>query len=107
MGSMNAMGHVLAVSAGGDLDELWRLGEEMSRRLVEHFGADAAAAAGHQDAVTLHSLGPGEDGGNRCCFHPTSSQAVEFRGETLREALEAGVVWLAKQLPEHEMWRRD
>lgn len=103
MGQMNAMGHVLAVSAGGDLDELWRLGDELAGRLAEHFGPDA----GHANVMTVHGLSEGEDDPNRCCVHPTSSAAVEFRSVTLRGGIELAVVWLAKQLPEGEMWRRD
>lgn len=107
MGQMNAMGHVLAVSAGGDLDELWRLGDEMAGRLVEHFGPEAAKEAGLANVMTVHGLSEGEDEPNRCCVHPTSSPAVEFRAVTLRGGIELAVVWLAKQLPEHELWRRD
>lgn len=98
MGAMNAMGHVtLAIAAGSD-DALWDLAAELCSRL------------GREGVPGLHAFTPAERRESRLpryCFHPDGTPGVEFRGEKLREALSLGVVWLARQMPEAEMWRPD
>lgn len=114
MGQMNAVGHLLCAVAGGQ-DELWQLGDELAARFAKHViaehGADRAAEQfGIRDddpAMTVHSLDPARADGNRWCVHPASLVQVEFRDPSLTPALERAVTWLAQQLPEDELWRRD
>ena len=96
MGSMNAMGHVLAASAGG-VPELWDLLTELSER------------SGSQGAPGVHShtVEERQQGAPRYCLHPTGVLEVEVKGDDLAELLTTGCLLVAKRIPEHEMWRRD
>jgi hypothetical protein len=97
VGAMNATGWALVVCAGGSGDELFDFAGELCARL------------GTDNAPAIHGLHLERDRGEtrRYCFHPTGQVEHEFRGDDLREALMAGVMWLSQQLDPHEMWRRD
>ncbi|MGH2897903.1 MAG: hypothetical protein ACRDMZ_04460, partial [Solirubrobacteraceae bacterium] len=45
--------------------------------------------------------------GARCCYHPTGEPEIELRHDELREALLMGCAYLARLMPEDELWRRD
>ena len=52
--------------------------------------------------IGVHSL---PDGLPRYCIHPLGDH-VEIRHDDLREGLMAAAVWLARKLPEDQLWRR-
>jgi predicted deacetylase len=101
MGAMNATAHVLCAAAGGSVDEMWRLCEEMVERLRGRVSIG--------DGLTLHGFTAAdlESGTPRYCFHPSGEQEIEFRSDDLDEALLKGAMYLARLLPDNEMWRRD
>jgi hypothetical protein len=100
MGAMNAVGHVAAVGAGGDVTELWDLCEEMAER----------RRPGSGDGPVVHSTrGERESDGRgrgRFCFHPTGEEQHEFRADDLHDAMLTGAMWLAQCLPGDDLWRR-
>lgn len=93
MGAMNAGGHLLAVAAGGSLDDVWDFLRELSHRL------------GHEPPA-VHAFEPG-DPLPRYCVHPTGHEDIEFRGDTLRTVLLEAAGVLVQAMPADELWRRD
>lgn len=102
MGAMNAMGHLLAVGAGGSIDELWDFGTELSERYARQRGLDPDA-----HSFGMHSFPHGTSPDSpRYCVHP-AGRVIELRDDNLREALLKACMWLAQELPTGELWRRD
>lgn len=102
MGAMSAVAHVAVVGAGGSLDELWDLAEELNERIHGQTGV-----LGHPG---LHTFSPAERKQKdvpRYCFHPNSDPKIEFRADEQADALIQGCVWLAARLPADDVWRRD
>jgi hypothetical protein len=98
MGAMNATGWVAVVAAGGDVNELWDLLDELGDRLH-----DLGIGTG---GVTIHSLTK-RDGLPRFCVHPGSRMEVEVRGDDLAKTLLAAAMLAARELPVDDLWRRD
>lgn len=102
MGSLNAVAWVAVVMAGGDADELWDLGEELRARLGDRIAGGPPG---------LHGFSPVEKrqhvGVRRYCYHPTGEPHVEFRADKLEDALFQGCAYLARLMPDDEVWRRD
>jgi hypothetical protein len=86
----NATGWVLIAASNESPDSLWDL-------LLE-FGERTGT-----DGPTVHALSSGD---KRYCVHPDSSPDVEFRDDSLHQALLLAAMWKARQMPD-EIWRRD
>lgn len=99
MGSMNAMGHLLCAGARG-VEELWLLAEELRERVGDRVVSEPPGLHGFDADARAAGI-------PRFCFHPTGEQHVEFRSNSMQDALLAGCAYLAKLLPEDEIWRRD
>lgn len=102
MGAMNAWGHLVVVGAGDDTNELWDFAEELRDRLGERIGGHAPGLHGFTRRER-HEM----PAAKRFCYHPTGEPHIEFRSDDLHEAILAGAAYLAKLLPEDELWRRD
>lgn len=103
MGAMNATGHLLCVVASGSIEKLWDFAAELCERR-------ALGGAPGVHGFTPQEIAEGAERGvelGRWCFHPTSAPDVEFRGDDLREVLVAGCTWLAQQLDQDDVWRRE
>lgn len=95
MGSLNAQGHVLVAMSGG-VPALWDLLGELCAR------------AGY-DPPTIHGHTPDERvrGMSRYCLHPKSIIAEELKGDDLADLLTMACLHVSRDLPEHDLWRRD
>lgn len=100
MGSMNAMAWLLVEAARPDVERLWLFTEELRERLGDRIAGEPPALHGFDEEAR-------EAGIPRFCFHPTGEQHVELRSNSLTDAMLAGCTYLAKLMPEDEMWRRD
>ena len=114
MGAMSAGGHlVVALAADGDtgIDHLWDFVDDAGQRLLERRSTDNGRSL---DTVLgtlgVHAL-PNQDADGhslpRYCVHPTGGPDVEFRANSLRQALEEAAVWLVRQLGPDDMWDAD
>lgn len=98
MGSMNAMGHAIAAGAGGDVDELWELLDEMARR--KH---------GDRASVGMHSsFGPLGDGVRYCVHVGVNGPGPHLAaGMDLAHTLALAATQFALEMDPDDLWRRE
>lgn len=110
MGEMNAMGHLLAVSASPTTDRLWDFCQELSARYSDSRSDDAKRSGplvhGFPPPLVQEVVDEGGPVAPRWCVHPVRGLDVECQDDSLDEALLKACVWLAQELPTGDLWRR-